>query len=123
MTAISRFDISIANLRGRGRQTSDPPEGSRLPAHPRVLSPLVDRPPPVNVRCPTPTMSPHVARSHERADRGLESVAWDEPGGVEMTGPGQLRTIRGPVCTAGRPRLTPAGCPPIPGAEGCEGQW
>jgi NAD(P)-dependent dehydrogenase (short-subunit alcohol dehydrogenase family) len=26
-------------------------------------------------------------------------------------------------CTAGRPRLAPAGCPPIPGAEGCEGQW
>ena len=26
-------------------------------------------------------------------------------------------------CAAGRPRLARAGCPPIPGAEGCEGQW
>jgi hypothetical protein len=123
MTAISQFDISIANLRGRGHQTSDPPERSRLPAHPRIPSPLVDRPLPVNVRCPTPTTSPHVARSRERADRGLGSVAWDEPGGVEMTDPGQLRTIRGPARAAGRPRLAPAGCPPIPGAEGGEGQW
>jgi hypothetical protein len=49
MTAISRFDISIAKLRGRGRQTSDPPEGSRLRAHPCVLLTLVDRPPAVNV--------------------------------------------------------------------------
>ena len=39
-------------------------------------------------------------------------------GGVEMTGPGQLRTIRGPAGTAGRPCLAPAGCPRIPGAEG-----
>ena len=70
MTAISRFDISIAKLRGRGRQTSDPPEGSRLRAHPRVLLTLVDRPPAVNVRAHDANDAAHVSRSRERADRG-----------------------------------------------------
>jgi hypothetical protein len=61
MTAMSRFDISIANLRGRGHQTSDPPEGSRLRAHPRVLLTLVDHPPAVNVRAHDAN---DIARSH-----------------------------------------------------------
>jgi hypothetical protein len=60
MTAMSRFDISIANVRGRGHQTGGPPEGSRR-AHPRVLLTLGDHPPAVNVRAHDAN---DIARSH-----------------------------------------------------------
>jgi hypothetical protein len=104
------------------RQTIRPKEADYQ--HTRAFFlPLVDGPPPVSVRRPTPTTSPtSLARTRELTG-GLGSVAWDEPGGVEVTGPGPMRTVRGPVCVAGRPFLAPAGYPPIPGAEGGEGQW
>jgi hypothetical protein len=46
-----------------------------------------------------------------------------EPGGVQMTGPGQLRTIRGPARTPGPPRLTLAGCARIPDEQRRGRQW
>jgi hypothetical protein len=70
MIVISRFDISIAKLRGRGRQTSDPPEAGRLRAHPRILLTLVDRPLAVNARAHGANDVTHPSRSRERADGG-----------------------------------------------------
>ena len=83
MTVISRFDISIANLRGRGRQINDPPEAGRLRAPPRILLTLVDRPLAVNARAHGANDVAHPSRSRERAARGvgeggggMSPVAW-----------------------------------------------
>jgi hypothetical protein len=83
MTAISRFDLSIASLRRRGRQTSDPPEEADYEHTRAFFSPLVDRPPAVNVRAHDANDAAHVSRSRERADRGsgegdrgMSPVAW-----------------------------------------------